>query len=162
MDLKSLIQGEDSVQKLVASGSMKEALRLVVPEAREAIEQEVVPLIEDMVTTSEVLRELVEDVQSKISTGFKIKDETYTRLIRYKSIDQSDDQFEKALDDALHDWSLKTRKLLDNGDSEGSSKPDSQEVTIKIKVEVDNPASGEDPDVSLEPEPSFEINDVRL
>lgn len=132
MRLEQLIQGDDSVQQHVASEREKAALVAVSPMARKAIEKEVVPQLEAHVTSVKSVDELGDQTKKDIEAAFKGKTEIYTRLIQYKSIDQSDTQF---LDDLLYvmdEWVAKTKKVLDDG------KPaDPGEVKVKVEIESD-------------------------
>jgi len=132
MRLEQLIQGDDSVQQHVASEREKHALEAVSPMARRAIEKEVLPQLDDSVTSAKDIEELAKSTKDDIEAAFKAKSEIYTRLIQYKSIDQSDDQF---LDDLMHvmdEWAEKTQKVLEEG------KPtDPGEVKVKVEVESD-------------------------
>ena len=171
MDLKSLIDGNDSMQRLVASERRKEALHLVAPEARDAIRQEIVPQIEELITGVDRLDELVTEIRNQIEAGFKTKDTTYTRLIRYKSIDQSDQQYERDLVESLGDWARNTRELLMDGKEPGDE--DKQEVKVKVEIDGADAVETSTPDnlsekaqntedVEVALEPPFELNDVRL
>lgn len=141
MDLSPLIQGNDSVQQMVASERLltKQAIHLVAPQARDAIEQEIVPQIQPLVSSVEVLNELTVDLQNQIRHGFKVKNQTYTRLIRYKSIDQSDQQYVQDLLESLGDWADKTRTLLLGGGEPGKEAP--QEVKVTVDTTTHNSVS---------------------
>jgi len=131
MRLEQFIQGDDSVQQHIAS-ERAALLVAVSPMARKAIEKEILPQIEEMVTSVEVVGELCEEIKKDIQTAFKGKTEIYTRLIQYKSIDQSDDQF---LDDLIHvmdEWATKTKNVL-----QGDGPAEPGEVKVKIEVESD-------------------------
>jgi len=169
MRLEQLIQGDDSVQQHVASEREKAALVAVSPMARKAIEKEVLPQLDAHVTSSESVDELGEQTKKDIEAAFKGKTEIYTRLIQYKSIDQSDAQF---LDDLIHvmdEWVAKSKKILDEG------KPaDPGEVKVKVEsdinvktetgdnteVEVKDTSSGEKLPISVAD--IFDLGDVRL
>ena len=131
MRLEQLIKGDDSVLQHVASERKEAALLAVSPMARKAIEKEVLPQLEESVTSVKAVAELTETTKKEIEAAFKGKTEIYTRLIQYKSIDQSDAQF---LDDLLHvmdEWERKTTKILKEG-------PAAAPGEIQVKVEVDS------------------------
>jgi len=91
---------------------VRQAFVLVSPTARLAIEQEVIPQIDGLVTSPEVASALCQEVKTALTEAFHRKDETYTRLIRYKSIDQSDSQFKRDLLLSLDEWLEKTLTTL--------------------------------------------------
>jgi len=178
MHLKDLIEENsakgsqhDQLQRLVAAGREKAAFELVAPEAREAVKEEIVPQIEESVTGIDVLDGLVEQAKGQIVQGFKAKNTTYTRLIRYKSIDQSDAQYETDLLSALGEWERTTRELLISGNEPGEEKP--QEVKVKVEIEgADDVVETDKTEVQLkeqtdeeipvaDPTP-FDLDDVRL
>jgi len=114
MRLEQLIRGDDSLQQHLASERDKNALLIAVsPLARKAIEKEILPQLNEAVVDVKVVGELCETTKQDIETAFKNKSEIYTRLIQYKSIDQSDIQFLKDLLYVMDEWSRKTRRLLE-------------------------------------------------
>jgi len=131
MRLEQLIQGDDSVQQHVASEREKATLLAVSPMARKAIEREVLPQLEAHVTSAKAAEELAEDAKKDIEAAFKSKSEIYTRLIGYKSIDQSDDQYLKDLLYVMDEWAERTKKMVD-GVSDGGG-----QVTFKVEIESD-------------------------
>jgi len=178
MHLKDLIEENstkgsqhDQLQRLVASEREKAAFALVAPQAREAIYAEIIPQIEELVTSIDVLDGLVEQAKGQIVEGFKSKDPTYTRLIRYKSIDQSDQQYETDLLAAMSDWERTTRETLLAGKEPGEQ--DKQEVTVKVEIEgADDVVETDKTEIQLkeqtdeeipvgDPTP-FDLDDVRL
>lgn len=172
MRLEHLIHGDDSVQQHVASEREKAALLAVSPLARKAIEKEVVPQLDESVSSAKAVDELAEETKKEIEAAFKSKTEIYTRLIQYKSIDQSDSQF---LDDLLHvmdEWATKTKKTLEEG-----APAEPGEVKVKVEVESDinvKTEAGKDTEVEVDVENSggdklpisvadiFDLGDVRL
>ena len=178
MHLKDLIEENskegsqhDQLQRLVASEREKAAFELVAPQAREAVYAEIVPQIEERITSIDVLDGLVEQAKDQIIEGFKSKDPTYTRLIRYKSIDQSDQQYETDLLAAMSEWARTTRETLLAGKEPGEQ--DKQEVTVKVEIEgADDVVETDKTEVQLkeqtdeeipvgDPTP-FDLDDVRL
>jgi len=103
MRLQAFLQGNSTV---------RQAFQLIAPEARTAIESEIVPQIEEMISDAEALQTLVAEANAQIVGAFKTKNETYTRLIRYKAIDQADDRFARDLVEAMSEWGRKTQDLL--------------------------------------------------
>jgi len=171
MRLEQFIQGDDSVQQHVASEREKAALLAVSPMARKAIEMEVLPQLNEAVTSVDAIDELAKTTKEEIEAAFKGKTEIYTRLIGYKSIDQSDDQF---LDDLLHvmdEWATKGKNLLEDG-------PPAQPGEVKVKIEVESEVNvkteaGKETDIEVKDTSSgetlpisvadiFELGDVRL
>ena len=104
MRLDQLITGNDTVQKHVASDREKQALLVVSPKARAAVHKEILPQLEEGVTSAKVAEELCESTKEQLDQSFKSKDEVYTRLILYKSIDQSDDQYLRDLKIVMDEW----------------------------------------------------------
>jgi hypothetical protein len=164
MDLKSLIEGNSTVQVFVASERSKQALHLVSPEAREAVAQEIAPQIEELITSEATLDALEFDLLNQIQDGFKTKNPTYTRLLRYKSIDQSDLQFMDDLMKAFKEWSRQVRVLLSEGKTPQEDK--TQEVKVKVKVEgadsVESVSETPEEDLELGIESPFDLNEVRV
>jgi hypothetical protein len=163
----------DQLQRLVASEREKAAFALVAPQAREAIYAEIIPQIEELVTSIDVLDGLVEQAKGQIVEGFKSKNPTYTRLIRYKSIDQSDQQYETDILAAMGEWARTTRETLLAGKEPGEQ--DKQEVTVKVEIEgadtvetsseVAENLSAKSPeteDAAVSDTPPFDLDDVRL
>ena len=141
-------------------------MHLVAPQAREAITTEIIPQIEEAVTSLETLNAVVDSMVVEIETAFKNKNQVYTRLIRYKSIDQSDSQYAKDLVAVMDEWRRSTSQALADGNKPGDDK---QEVTVKVEVEnVPVPAEVElrDTDttetIEVAPESPFDLVDIRL
>lgn len=150
MDLKSLIEGNNSVQVFVASERDKQALHLIAPESREAIEQTVVPQIEELITSVEVLDALESDLVLQIQEAFKLKNTMYTSLCRYKSIDQSDSQFMEDLIQAFAEWSSQTRESLK------TKPPEESEAGVSVVQELAAPAQ----DLEISTDSPFDLNEV--
>lgn len=134
MRLGPFISGNDSLQRLVATEREKLGLLVVSPMARLAIEKEVLPQLEDLISDEVDIDELRDATKDEIKTGFNGKSQVYNRLISYKSIDQSDSQF---LEDMLHvmdEWAEKTKRVLDDGDGDRDGKQDE----VKVKIHVDS------------------------
>lgn len=109
MRLAAFLRGNTSVRTLVC----RQASGIVVsPHARRALKREVLPQLEESVTSEAAGRELYAMTEESISESFKSKDETYTRLIGYKTIDQSDEQFLEDLIGALRSWARCTFAAL--------------------------------------------------
>ena len=129
MRLGQFITGNNVLQRHVASE--RQALLVVSVMARKAIEQEVLPQIEPGLTSIADVEGVLASTKQSLLSSFKMKDQTYTRLTGYKSIDQSDTQF---LDDLLHvldEWATQTKSTLAEGDS-------SKQDEIKLKIHVDS------------------------
>jgi len=87
-------------------------VKLVSPLARKAFQQEILPQIEEMVSDKETADGLFAETYSLLDAAFKNKNESYTRLIQYKGIDQSDASFLSDLLYSLTEWYENTRKLF--------------------------------------------------
>lgn len=170
MRLEQLIQGDDSVQRHVASEREKQALVAVSPMARKAIKQEILPQIEESVISVEGAEELCEETKRAIEAAFSYKNELYTRLIQYKGIDQSDTQFCDDLLVVMDEWLRGTKATLrdkDEKDEEMSSSKQQVEVTVKVEPadepgEVKLTETDEGPKIEVDPAALFELADVRL
>ena len=180
MHLKDLIEENskegsqhDQLQRLVASDREKAAFELIAPEAREAVKAEIVPQLEDQATSVDALDGLIVDTKAQITHAFKTKNPTHTRLIRYKSIDQSDAQYETDLLAVMDEWAKRTRETLDDGKKPGDE--DKQEVKVKVEIdgadtvetstEVADNLSAKVPDtedVAVTDAPPFDLGDVRV
>jgi hypothetical protein len=163
----------DQLQRLVAHGRNKQAeLHLVAPQAREAIHAEIIPQIEEAVTSLDVLNSVTDTMVMEIEAAFKNKNQVYTRLIRYKSIDQSDSQYEKDLIAVMGEWQRSTTATLADGDKPGE--PAKQEVTVKVEIDgADKVQTTSETEVELRdtdttetievaPESPFDLMDIRL
>jgi hypothetical protein len=141
MRLEQLIQGNDSVRQMVATEREKEALLLVSPYARSAIKKEILPQLEESIGSKSDVKDLHEHVVKDIEEAFRLKNPTYTGLIKYKSIDQSDAQFLTDLIAVMDEWQRKTEESLSSGSSESTDSaapaPGVQEVKVKLEVESD-------------------------
>jgi hypothetical protein len=133
----TLIQGNDSVRQLVATEHEKSALTIVSPYARAAIHKEILPQVEGGANSKSDIQELHEHMVKGIETAFRTKSPIYTGLIKYKSIDQSDDQFQTDLILVLDEWKVKTEKLLLAGEDEDKDTDDGQGVKVKLEVDSD-------------------------
>lgn len=156
MRLDQLISGNDTVQKHVASDREKQALVVVSPMARTAIKREILPQLDDAVTSAKVAAELASSAKAQIEHGFKHKDEVYTRLISYKSIDQSDNQFLRDLLIVMDEWLEKTKSSL----NEKTVSTDKGEITVKVEVES---GSEDEPEIEIKEssdEPDMEVDSV--
>jgi hypothetical protein len=170
MRLEQLIQGDDSVQQHVASEREKVALVAVSPMARKAIKQEILPQIEESVLSVEGAEELCEETKRAIEAAFSFKNEIYTRLIQYKTIDQSDDQFCDDLLVVMDEWLRGTKATLRDTDEKTEAAPAKQEVEVTVKVEHAPTESDEvvlqdtekGPKVEVDPAALFDLGDVRL
>lgn len=131
MRLEELIKGDDTVQRLVASERKQALLVAVSPLARKAIEKEVLPQLEEHVTSVEAVDELAEQTKKDIEESFDGKTQVYTRLIQYKSIDQSDTQFKDDLIHVMDEWARKTHQILEDG-------PPAKPGEVKVKIEVES------------------------
>jgi len=185
--LDELISGNDIVQRHVAEERAKEAL-LVSSYAREAVEREILPQIEEGVSSPSTVDELCDSTKAAIEQAFRAKNQVYTRLISYKSIDQGDSQYLNDLLAVLDEWGRRTRETLTGGADDDAVKLKS-EVGVKVKndagveVEVinadeeveseevdDDPpydirnlgAPAADEEVPLADDQDFDLGDVRL
>jgi hypothetical protein len=129
--LGPLITGNDSLQRLVTADREKQSLLVVSPMARRAIEREVLPQLEHSLTSASAIDELRDSTKSEIQAGFKSKDQIYTRLSGYKSIDQSDSQFLDDLLQVLDEWAESMKRSLKDDDG---GKTDE----VKVKIHVDS------------------------
>ena len=171
MRLEQFIQGDDSVQQHVASEREKMALLAVSPMARKAIKAEILPQIEESVLSVEGAEELCEETKRAIEAAFSFKNEIYTRLIQYKTIDQSDEQFCDDLLVVMDEWLRGTKATLRDTDDKTDAVPAKQEVEVTVKVEhVPTTESDEivlqdtekGPKVEIDPAALFDLGDVRL
>jgi len=163
----------DQLQRLVANGRAKQAeIHLIAPQAREAIHAEIIPQIEEAVTSMETLNAVTDLMVVEIESAFKNKNQVYTRLIRYKSIDQSDSQFEKDLIAAMGEWQRSTTETLASGEKPGEEPK--QEVTVKVEIdgadkvqttsetEVELRDTDTTEEIKVVPESPFDLIDIRL
>lgn len=95
-------------------GSVRNAFQMVSPYARKAVQQEIVPQIEEMVTDKASADGLFAEAHQMIETGFKQKNEVYMRMIQYKGIEQSDQQFKTDLLASLTEWYEDIRKMFED------------------------------------------------
>jgi hypothetical protein len=164
----------DQLQRLVAEGRAKQAeMHLIAPQAREAINTEIIPQVEETVTNMETLNAVTDSLVVEIETAFKNKNQVYTRLVRYKSIDQSDSQYAKDLVAVMGEWQRSTAKTLADGDKPGDETT-KQEVTIKVEIdgadkvqttsetEVGLRDTDTTEDIEVAPESPFDLIDIRL
>jgi hypothetical protein len=167
--LEQFIQGNDDVQQHVASEREKNALVAVSPLARKAIKQEILPQIEESVISVESAEDLCNSTKRSIEAAFSFKNQIYTRLIQYKSIDQSDSQFLDDLLMVMDEWLRGMKAQLDDGESKAEGDSEKQEVEVTVKVEqapadetvtVKDPESG--PKIEVDPSEIFDLADVRL
>lgn len=177
MHLEAFLKGNDTVLRHFSAERVAAGL-VVSPMARRAIEQEVLPQLDASVTSVAAVSDLLSSAKAEIEDAFKGKTTTYTRLVSYKSIDQSDTQFLEDLLRVLDEWAVRTKSTLADGD-EG----DDDEVKLKIHVDneiavtvddADSPVSvevdtktasedeTEDDDVSLPSSEEFDLNEMRL
>lgn len=177
MRLGPLISGNDSLQRLVAGG--REALLVVSPKARAAIRAEILPQVEDGIFSIESLDELLVSTKQAIDAAFSAKTPIYTRLVSYKSIDQSDSQFLEDLLYVMDEWArhqrsaLETQKLERNQQSETPVVPSGVNVNVNtgdgsIHNEVSTVPGGvswrraTEQENEVAQEDDFDLNDVRL
>jgi len=170
MRLEQLIEGNDVVQQHVASEREKTALVAVSPMARRAIRQEIVPQIEESVISVESVDELGDDAKRSIEAAFSFKNVLYTRLIGYKSIDQSDGQFLDDLLIVMDEWMRSTKATLADDDDDEAGEddkkaPEPQTVEVKVTVESEPTQvkdTSSDEEVPLAVADIFDLGDVRL
>jgi len=171
MRLEQLIQGNDEVQQHVASEREKQGLTAVSPMARQAIKQEILPQIEESVMSVESAEDLCSSTKRSIEAAFSYKNEIYTRLISYKGIDQSDQQFLADLMIVMDEWFRGMKAKLEDGEEKKPEADEKQEVEVKVKVETEpSKAEGEvvlndteeGPKVEVDPSAIFDLGDVRL
>jgi len=96
---------------------------LIAWSARKALQDEIFPQLEDGVTDLSSIDPLRDEAKETISQGFRAKNEVYTRLIMYKSIDQSDIQYLSDLIEAIDYWAIHLKKILGAPDSTISRPP---------------------------------------
>lgn len=168
MRLDPLIEGDDSVQRHVASEREKQALLAVSPMARRAIQREILPQIEESVISEDSVDDLGDSTKRSIEAAFSFKNELYTRLIQYKGIDQSDDQFLEDLLLVMDEWvrGAKARfKEEADAASEAEETKEKREVEIKVKIETDTEQGleGREPEeVPISVADVFDLADVRV
>jgi hypothetical protein len=158
MRLDQLIQGNDVMQRHVATERGKQALTAVSPMARRAIQQEIIPQIEESVISVETAEGLCESTKRSIEAAFSYKNEIYTRLISYKSIDQSDQQYLEDCLIVMDEWLRATKATLQTDeeetvqetDSATKKTPDKQQVEVTVKVKPEVPKSEAPKTVGLE------------
>lgn len=173
MKLDQLIQGNEVVQRHVAAERQKQALTAVSPMARRAIHLEILPQIEEGITSIDGAEEISKSTKQSIQEAFSFKNEIYTRLISYKSIDQSDQQFLDDLFIVMDEWLRSTKATLEGEQPENrkvEEKPQAVEkVEITLKVETNTPdteiefldtETGEKLPVSIED--IFDLQEMRL
>lgn len=168
MRLGPLIEGNDAVQQHVAAEREKQALTAVSPLARRAIKSEILPQIEESVISIESAEELCTSTKRSIEAAFSYKNEIYTRLIQYKTIDQSDQQFLGDLLIVMDEWvrGIKARFEADSSEDTAKAGPQEIEVTVKVETETETPvqvkdtSSGEE--IAVNPDDMFDLEDVRL
>lgn len=152
MRLEELLKGNDVVQQHLAAERVA-ALLVVSPLARKAIEQEVIPQLESGISSISDVDNIVSSTKDEIESAFKTKSQVYTRLISYKSIDQSDNQYLTDLLRVLDEWATSTKNTLEGG-SDGTDE-------VKVKIHVDSEVAvkvdkGTMTNVSVETEPKKE------
>jgi len=173
MRLEQFIQGDDSVQQHVASERERTALLAVSPMARKAIKAEILPQIEESVLSVGGAEDLCEETKRAIEAAFSFKNEIYTRLVQYKTIDQSDEQFCDDLLIVMDEWLRGTKATLRDTDdkAEAEAAPAKQEVEVTVKVEHAPLSEDADivlqdteksPKIEVDPAAVFELGDVRL
>lgn len=146
MHLDDLIRGNDTVQRHLAQEREKAALLVVSPYARETVEREILPQIEENVSDPSMVDDLRDSTKASIEQAFRAKNQVYTRLVSYKSIDQGDQQYLHDLLAVLDEWARKTRGTLESGDGD-----ESEPVKLKIEVESEVDVKVENDDgVSVE------------
>lgn len=129
MRLGQFITGNDVLQRHVATE--RQALLVVSLMARKAIEEEVLPQIEPGLTSVADVDAVLASTKQSLVSSFKMKDQTYTRLSGYKSIDQSDTQFLDDLQHVLDEWAVQTKGALAGGEP-------AKQDEIKVKIHVDS------------------------
>jgi len=170
MRLEQFIQGNDEVQQHVASEREKSALEAVSPMAREAIRKEILPQIEESVVSVDSAVDMCASTKRSIEAAFSYKNEIYTRLIQYKGIDQSDQQFLANLLIVMDEW-LRGMKaqLEDTAEEKAESASETQQVEVTVKVESEPPQEDvvvkdteAGPKIEIDPSEIFDLGDVRL
>jgi hypothetical protein len=128
MRLDAMLKGNDVVQRHLAAERSAAGI-IVSPMARKAIEEEVLPQLEAGLVDATAVDGIVNSAKSDVEQAFKDKTTTYTRLVSYKSIDQSDSQYLEDLLRVLDEWAARTKTTLTDGDT------DSDEIKVKIHVD---------------------------
>lgn len=146
MHLEQLIRGDDSVQQHVASERQKQGLVAVSSMARRAIKQEILPQIEESVISADSAEELCQETKRAIEAAFSYKNDIYTRLIQYKSIDQSDTQFLEDLLLCMDEWLRQTKATIESKSSQKSPESGKQEVEVTVKLDSDGVKPEENPE----------------
>jgi hypothetical protein len=101
----------------------KATLSIISPNARKAVEDEIVPMLEEQITNADMIAVMEEQALNLVTVAVTQKNESYTRLIRYKSIDQSDTQFFDDVKKSISEWANKMSSSLMSLDSEGEEEP---------------------------------------
>lgn len=96
----------------------KATLSIISPNARKAVEDEIVPMLEEHITDAGMVSVMEEQALNLVTVAVSQKNESYTRLIRYKSIDQSDTQFFDDVKKSISEWANKMSSSLMSLDSE--------------------------------------------
>jgi hypothetical protein len=155
MRLDDLLKGNDEVQRHLAA---ERAAGLVVsPLAREAIEREVLPQLEAGVSSTKDIDDLLRFAKNSVTNAFKTKTTSYSRLVSYKSIDQSDSQFLDDLLQVLDEWATSSHNLLAEDAAEGATEGDGEPPSIDVHIHVDSEGGvevGAAPRVDPKQEPS--------
>jgi len=99
MHLKDFLESDATL-----GDSPKVGFISVAVEARRAFQEEILPGAEHL-DSAEGLNGFVNDVVLALEAARKSKDNLYIRLIRYKSIDQTDDRYFDDIQTVLHQWS---------------------------------------------------------
>lgn len=97
----------------------KATLSIISPNARKAVKNEIVPMLEEHITDAGMVSVMEEQALNLVTVAVTQKNESYTRLIRYKSIDQSDTQFFDDVKKSISEWANKISSSLMSLDSEG-------------------------------------------
>lgn len=187
MRLDEMLKGNDVVQRHLAAERSAAGI-VVSPMARKAIEEEVLPQLEAAVSDADAVDDLVKSAKDDIDEAFKGKTPTYTRLVSYKSIDQSDSQYLEDLLRVLDEWGQEIKTSLSDGDEDADEVKVKIHVDSEVAVKVDkgtmtnveveaNPPKAKDQnkqpatiswrvgaeeDVSLPSDDDFDLNGVRL
>jgi hypothetical protein len=130
MHLDEMLRGNDVVRRHLAAERSAGGI-VVSPMARRAISEEVLPQLEAGLVDVSAVDDIVRSAKTDIEEAFRGKTTTYTRLVSYKSIDQSDTQFLEDLLRVLDEWAAEMKTTLEDGDEAKSDE-------IKVKIHVDS------------------------
>ena len=166
MRLGTLITENSSVQEHAKSGQSKTALIALSPYARKAVQQEILPQLEESVLSESMVDELCEETKLAIQAAFSYKNPVYNRLIGYKTIDQSDEQFRDDLLVVMDEWSRATKRALNHAEPQTA-----EQQPVEVTVSVQGGETSDTPEIHVKDmqvedahtaKSSFDLSDIRM